>query len=795
MPKIIRHFLSDQKTFALLFLLLAGPTTSLQAMDANMLRLDQLLIHTAETNDLVNVRQLLARGVPVDSRGVNDFTGLHLASGKGFVEMVKCLLSSEADVNARNKSGWTPLHMAATTGQTEVVRILLDAGAEIDAVNINGTTALHSAAMGCHTSTVRLLLERKARLNKPNANGYTELLMAAKQHKLPGCLETARALLEQGADLTASVEGLTALDHARSGKNYDLIALLLLKQGVTPTPALLKSLPSVHLAAAGGNCDVVRYLLSTKSCLPDELDKHGCASLHYAAGRGAPHIISCLVEAGASINLMSTDENKEESVVALLDKGADIEATTLKEKHTALHIAVGLKNHAIAKLLLARGASVEARDNDGNTPIHFAVSVGDRRMIEILRAAGADINARRVLAASAPPVLNLNDPRAQEQDLVETMQNWLGAYDDSTSENHTALHMAVYEGKTALVEHLIELGADVLAADEGGNIPLHTAAFLGHLDLVKLFLSKRVLIEAKNKKGCTPLISAIDGGKEAVVACLLKHKADPSATSGEGWSALHCAVQKKALFIVELLLDAGAPWDQTYKGNTALHVAARMGSPEICALIQKSMVRSKLLSKSPEASSSILCGLWCLRRSSLPKELIERTFSSVPQLGDDLLAAAAHSITGKKFFQILMKRVSTICGPVQAAELLRRYAQECFDEAYARTNEAGNTAAACARMGAFEDLAQRLTPGYTLDKTFVKHWLEQEQDRHGVIEYALAKESEQPAKISQGSLKLKCLACEKTGKLMRCGKCKKVYFCNSTCQKKVWAQHKSDCKE
>ena len=41
----------------------------------------------------------------------------------------------------------------------------------------------------------------------------------------------------------------------------------------------------------------------------------------------------------------------------------------------------------------------------------------------------------------------------------------------------------------------------------------------------------------------------------------------------------------------------------------------------------------------------------------------------------------------------------------------------------------------------------------------------------------------------------KCLACDKAGKLMRCSQCKKVYFCNGDCQRKVWAQHKFDCKK
>lgn len=40
-----------------------------------------------------------------------------------------------------------------------------------------------------------------------------------------------------------------------------------------------------------------------------------------------------------------------------------------------------------------------------------------------------------------------------------------------------------------------------------------------------------------------------------------------------------------------------------------------------------------------------------------------------------------------------------------------------------------------------------------------------------------------------------CLSCKqtKTEGLKRCGRCKKVYFCDETCQKKSWPEHKANC--
>ena len=39
-----------------------------------------------------------------------------------------------------------------------------------------------------------------------------------------------------------------------------------------------------------------------------------------------------------------------------------------------------------------------------------------------------------------------------------------------------------------------------------------------------------------------------------------------------------------------------------------------------------------------------------------------------------------------------------------------------------------------------------------------------------------------------------CLSCDSTEKLLRCTKCKKAYFCNKECQKKIFKFHKSHCK-
>lgn len=55
-----------------------------------------------------------------------------------------------------------------------------------------------------------------------------------------------------------------------------------------------------------------------------------------------------------------------------------------KKGATPLHWAIAAKQHEIAELLLDRGASPRAKDDNGMTPLHIAVSRGDGPLIDLL---------------------------------------------------------------------------------------------------------------------------------------------------------------------------------------------------------------------------------------------------------------------------------------------------------------------------------------------------------------------------------------------------------------------------
>jgi ankyrin repeat protein len=90
----------------------------------------------------------------------------------------------------------------------------------------------------------------------------------------------------------------------------------------------------------------------------------------------------------------------------LLDRGSDVNARHDNNGMTPLMCAAwgdaSVKNPGqvvcdhpgVVKLLLERGASVKARDNDGKTALHHAAEHGQDAIAKILIDAGADVTAR-----------------------------------------------------------------------------------------------------------------------------------------------------------------------------------------------------------------------------------------------------------------------------------------------------------------------------------------------------------------------------------------------------------------
>ena len=164
----------------------------------------------------------------------------------------------------------------------------------------------------------------------------------------------------------------------------------------------------------------------------------------------------------------------------------------------------------VARLLTEKGASVN-RGNKDTTPLALAVSMGDPDGVRVLLDKGADVNAR---TARGETPLGLT--------IRERMPNdWNEAAADQ-----------------AIMRLLLDAGADVHARGKNGDTALHTAAMSNRADLAALLLEHGADVNGRNHSGMTPLHFAAPAGHTAVVELLLTRGADVNAVQNDRRTAL-----------------------------------------------------------------------------------------------------------------------------------------------------------------------------------------------------------------------------------------------------------------
>ena len=357
------------------------------------------------------------------------------------------------------------------TATYEEIREALDDGANPNAKNRHRTTALMTAAQfNKDKRVIEALIDEGAEIDVKNHNGNTALIFAAMNNSP----EVVKLLLERGADIKLlNNEKRDALSYAKANKNLnstDVIQLL--------TPESEQAQQTQPNNQANVDEDLLK-----------------------ACGRG-----------------------KLDKALEALQAGANVNALTTNNKSTPIILASQFGNLDFVKLLLERGAEVNAKNGSGNTALHLALLYNSSDVIMALIDAGADIDAvnnkgtgvydilptmKRLKGTDAwkalmkhklqPKFLKLCRS-GSEQDINEAIE--VGVNVNSTNKTlSTALMFASKENTPEVVEILAKAGAELDAQDIYGNTALIYAASYNSEEVVKVLLDSGASTNVMNIQG------------------------------------------------------------------------------------------------------------------------------------------------------------------------------------------------------------------------------------------------------------------------------------------------------
>ncbi len=459
---------------------------------------DLRLVDAVRSGDKEAVRSLLEEHADVNAARADGTTPLAWAVHQDDLEIADLVIRAGSIVNAANDFGITPLSLACVNRSTAMVEKLLQAAANPNISDLTGETPLMACAHTGSVDAVKLMIARGADVNAKETQREQTVLMLAVAGKHS---EVVRVLVDHGADVNArsrissldtpvrsptyfpdvhfptTTGGFTPLLFAAQQGDIES-ARILLEAGADVNYATSEDGSALVVATASGHEKFALFLLE-KGADPDAKDGYGITALHWAIQEG----LHALSGAGSS----PTDRfwwrpNMPELVKSLLVYGTNPDARIEKDFAPYDYPPVGRTiGNKLPQISLV-----------GATPFLLAAAVGDVNLLRVLLEGKAD--PRLATDQNTTPLMvsaGLGRERLRRRgggddqaggskfflEAAKLIMN-LGGADVNAAERHgkrTALHAATYMGSEEMIRFLGEHGADLEAKDKYGQTPMTMA--------------------------------------------------------------------------------------------------------------------------------------------------------------------------------------------------------------------------------------------------------------------------------------------------------------------------------
>ena len=367
----------------------------------NLTRTGEEALEQAELQGQSEVTEILLKALNPRPHKKDDLSEELLAAiSRGNYEQVKALIEKGANVNYTNSWGARPI--LGVNQNVEIARLLIEHGADPQITPARGY-GLHPFWSAVEHGSLPLfqVLTSKG-IEQEQLDKL--LIFAAQKDKT----EIALHLIARGANVQAQDDaGHNALTYAVNECNQELIDRLTKKGAPLGTPDLQKLVNPLLEAAARNDVEKIKRLLA---CGVDVnwSDANGktplgnlltAGSLRVADLSNRTAVAMLLLEKGARADTVfsfrhpepllfyAVNGNDVRVAEVMIEKGAD--PNTMVGGDSALGLAIQGDGVEMVRMLVAKGARVNAKNGHGKTPLAIAVPRQNKEIIELLKAAGA----------------------------------------------------------------------------------------------------------------------------------------------------------------------------------------------------------------------------------------------------------------------------------------------------------------------------------------------------------------------------------------------------------------------